>query len=245
MNVSKLESCRRACRQLFGVLLMTLALGTTPGAALAAESAPYGPWVAVEVGGKVPEKTISSTLDLSEDGAAQGLAACNRFSGTAEISSEMISFDKLALTRKLCSKPEMDQEQRYLDALSAAASWTVEGGSLILLDKAGTAVARFSSGLTDISFKVALPEGETVERESVVYRCGKFIVDAEYVNAGTISLAVLRMRGETVVASQVMSGSGVRYAGDQYIWWTQGMTEATLQDLRQGQDAPPMTCVAH
>ncbi len=54
------------------------------------------------------------------------------------------------------------------------------------------------------------------------YKCGAKDLSVTYYNAGDISLAKLELEDETVVASNVISGSGAKYAGSVYIWWTKG-----------------------
>lgn len=82
-----------------------------------------------------------------------------------------------------------------------------------------------------------LPGDAKVERSTVGYKCGDQAVKAEYVNAGDNSLAVLTLGDQTVVAVTVLSGSGAKYAGQNYVWWTKG-DNADLYDLTKGEDAP-------
>lgn len=84
-----------------------------------------------------------------------------------------------------------------------------------------------------------LPGNAPVESKSVSYKCGDEAVKAEYVNAGDNSLVVLTLDDQTVVAVTVLSGSGAKYAGQQYVWWTKG-DNADLYDLTKGEDAPPV-----
>ncbi|MEO5321809.1 MliC family protein [Mesorhizobium sp. CC13] len=82
-----------------------------------------------------------------------------------------------------------------------------------------------------------LPGEVAVERNTVGYKCGNQAVKAEYINAGSTSLAVLTLGDDTVVTVNVLSGSGAKYAGQQYVWWTKG-DNADLYDLFKGEDAP-------
>ncbi|WP_439500378.1 MliC family protein [Aminobacter ciceronei] len=89
-----------------------------------------------------------------------------------------------------------------------------------------------------------LPGDAKVERNAVDYGCGDQTVKAEYVNAGDNSLAVLTLGDRTVVAVTVLSASGAKYAGQNYVWWTKG-DNADLYDLTKGEDAPAvMSCEA-
>lgn len=89
-----------------------------------------------------------------------------------------------------------------------------------------------------------LPGDAQVERNAVDYKCGDQAVKAEYINAGDNSLVVLTLADQAVVAVTVLSASGARYAGQNYVWWTKGDT-ADLYDLTKGEDAPAvMSCEA-
>ncbi|WP_147093148.1 MliC family protein [Swaminathania salitolerans] len=86
---------------------------------------------------------------------------------------------------------------------------------------------------------IPLDPGTEVTRLDVVYRCdgdeGKANrdlrsrlpagdVEVSYLNAGENSLAVVPVTGKKLILSNVISGSGVRYAGGVYIWWSKGDT---------------------
>lgn len=92
---------------------------------------------------------------------------------------------------------------------------------------------------------IDIPGGEKAERQTVTYACGgDRKVTAEYVNAGENSLAIVTFGEQTVLMVSVLSGSGARYAGQQYVWWTKG-NSADFYDLTKGEDAPPeFSCTA-
>ena len=74
------------------------------------------------------------------------------------------------------------------------------------------------------------------------YDCdGELKVKADYVNADSVSLALLSFGDQFVIASNVIAGSGARYAGGQFEWWTKG-DEGTLKDLTKGTETPGITC---
>ncbi len=75
---------------------------------------------------------------------------------------------------------------------------------------------------------IQLPQNATVARKTEQYRfdtqatklglpAGSFLV--EYINGGGNSLAVVPVNGNPLVFSNVISGSGARYAAQQFIWW--------------------------
>ena len=89
---------------------------------------------------------------------------------------------------------------------------------------------------------IEVPGDEEPIGDTFVYDCDGTEVIAQYINTGPVSLAVLTIGEDFVVASNVLSGSGAKYAGAQYIWWTQG-DNADLYDLTQGgEDGPPTSC---
>jgi membrane-bound inhibitor of C-type lysozyme len=89
--------------------------------------------------------------------------------------------------------------------------------------------------------RIRLSADTKVESSQDIYRCGVDKISVEYINAGSVSLAVLTMSGEVIVAANVLAGSGARYAGGQYVWWTKGEA-ATLYDVRKGEADPGIAC---
>ncbi|MCS0497643.1 MliC family protein [Ancylobacter mangrovi] len=90
---------------------------------------------------------------------------------------------------------------------------------------------------------IALPKGSSVVTSKVSYSCDRIKgVEATYINAPPNALATIAFNDEFVVMANVLAGSGARYAGDRFIWWTKG-AQASLYDLTKGEDAPPIaTC---
>lgn len=92
---------------------------------------------------------------------------------------------------------------------------------------------------------IDLPGAASAVRDNVAYSCTadrKLAVD--YVNVGENSLAIVNLGDRTVLMVTVLSGSGSRYAGQQYVWWTKGET-GDFYDLTKGENAPPeFSCTA-
>ena len=143
------------------------------------------------------------------------------------------AFAPAAATRKMCAPAIMDQEQKFFDALGTVTSWRLENGILHLTGKEGAPAIRLAGlkNSTDIVIRLPGPE-QSVARETISYECdADQRVVAEYINAGANSLAVLKIGEETIIAANVMAGSGAKYAGGRYEWWTKG-DEATLELIR-------------
>lgn len=87
---------------------------------------------------------------------------------------------------------------------------------------------------------VAFPGLEVSTSSEVRYACaGGKAVTVSYVNASNgDSFAYLPVDGTKHVFVAVMSGSGVRYAWNRYIWWSKGDTGQLLVD--GDASAPPV-----
>jgi len=59
------------------------------------------------------------------------------------------------------------------------------------------------------------------------------VVEASYPDTDT---ARIRYEGQVIEMQNVISGSGARYTGGGWQWWTKGMTEGTLAPLAPGEE---------
>ena len=91
---------------------------------------------------------------------------------------------------------------------------------------------------------IELPEPMPYNSATVFYDCAGREVEANYINAGDVSLVTLLIGEEFVVAANVIAASGARYSGGQYIWWTKG-DEAQLVDFRNGGMDAAIICQAN
>lgn len=106
----------------------------------------------------------------------------------------------------------------------------VLAGSLLAMTVAASA--------TTVTIK--LPGKEKPQTTKVAYACPGRKMAVTYINTSGNQFAVLDLGKTTVVAVSVISGSGARYVGQQYEWWTKGK-EATFTDLMQNPQKP-VTC---
>ena len=80
----------------------------------------------------------SSTLNIAfgTDGKVSGSAGCNTYSGayTSAVSGRTVSISQIGLTRMLCHQPDgvMEQENTFMAALKATATYRIEGRRLTL-----------------------------------------------------------------------------------------------------------------
>jgi heat shock protein HslJ len=95
-----------------------------------------------------PPDDVSVHLTLAADSSFSGLAGCNDYFGRYEAGPEQaLSLAQAGLTRKLCPPPVMAVEQRYLDALGAATTFTRKETQLQLHDAAGRSLLTFTARL--------------------------------------------------------------------------------------------------
>lgn len=105
-----------------------------------------------------------------------------------------------------------------------------------------TGFSLVASGALAGEINIPLPDDVDVTENSVLYKCGDQNVSATYYNAGENSLVQLEMEETSVIAANVLSGSGAKYAGGVYIWWTKGDT-ADLYNLMDDPDQEkPISC---
>lgn len=122
------------------VLAQFLAEGSAPAAPPAPKAsvesgnALFGSWRLVAFDDHVA--TAESTLTLSADGNASGLAGCNRFHGSAQLNDNgTLTLSPLAVTRMACADDELGkQEAAFLDSMQRVTSYAASTYGLILFD---------------------------------------------------------------------------------------------------------------
>lgn len=201
-------------------LLLLATLLAAPAAANAA--APYGDWTVTAIAGD--PVTGEVTLAIDEDGIG-GTGGCNRFFGAVTVEGAAITFGAIGSTRMFCGGDGvMAQESAFFAALERVVRFEAAGNEMTLLDEAGVpaVVLAAPGGATAGGNQIVIPVPVPVDVATRSYVCGKLAVTVDYINAGGISLAVLHVGEDLVIAANVLAASGARYAGDRYIWWSHG-----------------------
>lgn len=110
--------------------------------------------------------------------------------------------------------------------------------SLLLLGLCGPSAAESRLTLT-------LDLAANAEQVTTLYNCADGeTLSVRYINSAPNFLALLPVDGQEHVFVTALSASGARYVSGPYEWWSKG-DEATLRDLMQDEDAPPLaTCSA-
>ncbi|WP_375624845.1 MULTISPECIES: MliC family protein [unclassified Bartonella] len=96
------------------------------------------------------------------------------------------------------------------------------------------------------SLVIEVPDDPEPKKETVVYQCSnetkKERVEATYYTTDDIALVDLKWNGNRIIASNVVSASGAKYVGGEYVWWTKG-NEASFYNSLAEDHTTPLTCV--
>lgn len=228
----------------FATIMSRLALLMGVTFAIPAIAAPSGKWLAEDIGGGGVLDRIQITIEFGPDGSVGGSGGCNRFFGKVVVEGASLRFGGMGGTRMMCPPAVMTQEGKFQQALDATRSYALTDGKLELLDAGGAVLVRFAAVPAPASnIVIPVPAGTNVQEIKATYVCDdKSVAELVYINAGGFSLATLARKGEFLVLANVLSGSGARYAGGPFIWWSKGRG-ADLYDLTKGENAPPIaTC---
>ena len=87
----------------------------------------------------------STTTALFQADQVTGIAGCNNYNASYEVTRNKLSFGPVATTRKVCSTPLgiMRQENAFLAALDSTASYKLSRNSLELIDSNGNTLLVF------------------------------------------------------------------------------------------------------
>lgn len=73
------------------------------------------------------------TITLDQDGRAFGTAGCNHWFASYTMKDQQISFGPAGSTRMMCAPALMEQEQRFLEALSQVQRWDLSANDQLQL----------------------------------------------------------------------------------------------------------------
>ncbi len=126
-------------------LLFTLAFLLGLSACSNVQSMPDEPlldryWRVLEIDSK-PVTVVSNRAEphlvLAAKNRTHGSDGCNRFNGGYETSGQTLHFARLASTMMACMPPVDQMAREFVGAISATASYRIQGKQLTLLDGEG------------------------------------------------------------------------------------------------------------
>ncbi|UVC14034.1 YbaY family lipoprotein [Mesorhizobium onobrychidis] len=86
-----------------------------------------------------------ATFRIDEAGKAGGSGPCNVYFATAKVDGSTIAIGDIGSTFKACASEIMAEEKALFEALAKAASYHVDAGKLIIVDKDDRVILRFNA----------------------------------------------------------------------------------------------------
>lgn len=86
-----------------------------------------------------------ATFRIDEAGKAGGSGPCNVYFATAKVDGSTIAISDIGSTFKACASEIMAEEKALFEALAKAASYHVDAGKLIIVDKDDRVILRFNA----------------------------------------------------------------------------------------------------
>ncbi len=125
----------------FTVFILCACTNTTEAKrAMITKSDLQGTWLIEYIEQKPVIDRSPATIMFDNEGRIAGNSSCNRFRSSYHLvaaeknQNTKLSFGKAGGTMMMCSETLMNQEQRFLKALTKVTQVTIENGMLILLD---------------------------------------------------------------------------------------------------------------
>lgn len=101
-------------------------------------------WMVATMNGAPLHGTSTMTMNFGEDGRLNGSAGCNSYTGSYKLNAGKLTTGPIAMTRKACFGPLMEQEQAFTAILGATPRLSFNGAEALLLrtEDGRTVVAR-------------------------------------------------------------------------------------------------------
>ena len=128
--MKKISACAAAAAAAF-----TLAACSTP--------APQAPNLAGKTfeGSFIGETGKTQFIAFSEDGRVYGYSGCNRFNGAYVQEGAMLSMDKVAMTRMMCTPEYNAAESAFIDAINKTVEFESTDDGIVLIGADGAHLA--------------------------------------------------------------------------------------------------------
>ena len=96
-----------------------------------------GEWRVTQIGGDVVPETSAPTVTFAADGRFYGSTSCNRFNSSYSLDGNTLEVGILAVTKRACDPGLMQQERRFLDAITLIENASLEQGGFLVLSGNG------------------------------------------------------------------------------------------------------------
>ncbi|MBP1466906.1 META domain-containing protein [Candidatus Chloroploca sp. M-50] len=132
-------------------------------------------WILTTINGAAPlSEGAPISAEFDDEGRITGSAGCNRYFADYTVADGTLSISQAGSTRMACEEAVMAQEQAFLDQLSRATSYVIDGatltitiddGTTLVFGQASNALAGTSWVLTELSGAAPLSEGTPISAE--------------------------------------------------------------------------------
>lgn len=104
-------------------------------------------WVVEDINGQGIIDSSRITLNFTENANVQGLAGCNRYTGTYQLTGAGLRIEQVTQTRMACVPALMQQEEKVLDTLTSVTRFRLDKtGALHLEGREGKTLKAYKSG---------------------------------------------------------------------------------------------------
>ncbi|WP_286238333.1 META domain-containing protein [Neptuniibacter halophilus] len=117
-------------------------------------------WRGVDMAGRGVPPGVETTLAFDDAGQLTGYAGCNYYSSAYESSARFIEVKPARLTRQICSPPVMYHENRYLQLLTGADYYQIDGEGRLRLYVDGRDKPLLFAPSTAENLKISLNAGQ-------------------------------------------------------------------------------------
>lgn len=90
-------------------------------------------WMVAGLDGKPVLSTSRITISFGADGRISGNASCNAFTGSYKVNNSSLYVGPLALTRKACVPPLMDQEAAFVSLLETVSQMQIDASGTLTI----------------------------------------------------------------------------------------------------------------
>lgn len=96
-----------------------------------------GEWLIEDIDGRGVIDFLQTTLAFTPDGKVSGTGGCNRYSGTYELSGDILSIGPLAVTQMACPEAISNQERAFFEVIASPLRVAFDAtGAMVLSDDA-------------------------------------------------------------------------------------------------------------
>ncbi|PDV96586.1 META domain-containing protein [Candidatus Chloroploca asiatica] len=132
-------------------------------------------WVLTAINGAAPlSESAPISAEFDTEGRITGSAGCNRYFADYTVADGTLSISQAGSTRMACEEAIMAQEQAFLDQLSRATSYVIDGatltitiddGATLVFEQTSNALAGTSWLLTELNGAAPLSEATPISAE--------------------------------------------------------------------------------